>query len=129
MSAGHERPIVALAVTSLLVVALVTTAGAASRAPRTPTRVPRIVKGIGHGHWLPTITRVFPGRIIAWKAISNSHTVTAYGGNWLFNRALPFGATVLRRFTRPGIYRFRCRIHSSLVNGRCVGMCGRIVVL
>lgn len=128
MSIRHARLLIALAVTSLLLGALVTTAGAASRAHRTPTRVTKTVKGIGSGHWSPTITRVSSGGTIVWKAISNSHTVTAYGGNWQFNHSLPFGATVSDRFARAGTYLFRCRIHSSLVNGHCEGMCGKIVV-
>jgi plastocyanin len=112
----------------LLVGALVTTAGAASRAPRTPARVTKIVKGIGAGHWSPKTTRIAPGGTIQWKAMSNSHTVTAYGGNWHFNHSLPLGSTVSHRFTQAGTYLFRCRIHSSLVNGHCEGMCGKIEV-
>jgi hypothetical protein len=52
----------------------------------------------------------------------------AYGGHWIFNRILPNGSSVTRRFLRRGTFLFRCTIHSRIVNGVCQGMCGRIVV-
>lgn len=128
MSVRHVRPLVALAIASLLVGALAITAGATSRAHRTPNRVTKIVKGIGTGHWSPKSTSISSGGTIQWKAMSHSHTVTAYGGNWKFNHALPFGSSVSHRFAQAGTFLFRCRIHSSLVNGRCEGMCGKVVV-
>ena len=127
-SVRHVRTFVAVALSSLLVCALATAAGAATRADRTPARSTKTVDAIGAGHWSPATTRISSGGTISWKAISNSHTVTAYGGHWRFNTRLPFGTSVSHRFTQAGTYLFRCRIHSSLVNDRCVGMCGTIVV-
>jgi len=128
MVVRRSRFLIALAVTAVLVGSLMTAAGASSRVHHAPARVTKTVKGIGAGHWSPTVTRVSSGGTIVWKAISNSHTVTAYGGNWRFNHSLPFGANVTHRFAQPGTYLFRCRFHSSLVNGHCEGMCGKVVV-
>jgi predicted lipoprotein with Yx(FWY)xxD motif len=73
------------------------------------------------------VVRIASGSTVRWKAVSGSHTVTAYGGHWAFNRSLPDGSSVQRRFTTPGTFRFRCTIHSQLANGKCQGMCGKVV--
>ena len=79
--------------------------------------------------WNPVRTRVDPGSQVTWRNPSMlSHTVTAFGGNWSINRTLMPGQFVRRTFRVAGVFRFRCVFHSSLVNGVCSGMCGRIVV-
>jgi plastocyanin len=57
-----------------------------------------------------------------------SHTVTAYGGNWDYNKTLSSGETVTKRFRRTGLFKFRCRFHSTLENGVCKNMCGKVRV-
>jgi plastocyanin len=127
MSVRSIRSTLALTAASLLVVALVATAVAAPQARHTPTRATKTVKGIST-HWSPTIVRISVGDTIKWKAISNTHTVTSYGTNWHFNHSLPQGATMSHRFSHAGTFRFRCMIHSTLTNGVCSGMCGKVVV-
>jgi predicted lipoprotein with Yx(FWY)xxD motif len=90
-------------------------------------RSTKVVRGVGTS-WVPKVIRIARGTTIRWKAVSNNYTVTAYGGHWVFNRSLPQGSSVQRRFTTRGVFLFRCRIHSQLVNGECKGMCGKIVV-
>ena len=41
---------------------------------------------------------------------------------------LQTGQTTSRKFTTKGVYKFRCRFHSSVSGGVCSGMCGRIRV-
>ena len=126
MSVRRIHPLVVLLTAALLMATVVTTAQA-SPAGRPPTRETKTVKGIV-SHWSPTTVRISTGDTIRWKAVSGSHTVTAYGGNWTFDHSLSQGSTQHRRFTHAGTYRFRCTFHSSLVNGVCSGMCGKVVV-
>ena len=78
--------------------------------------------------WTPTTIRISKNDTIKWKAVTGSHTVTAYGGNWQFNHSLNVGSPVVRRFTQGGTFKFRCTFHSSLVGTSCTGMCGKAVV-
>ena len=91
-----------------------------------------IIRGVGSyyssPHWSPSIARIAHGTRIEWLAVTNDHHIVAYGGNWRFNHELPNGASVDRRFATSGTFLFRCRIHSSMVNGVCQGMCGKIIV-
>lgn len=128
MSVRSIRSTLALSAASLLVVALVATAVAAPQARPTPTRATKTVKAIS-AHWSPATVRISAGDTIKWKAISNApHTVTAYGGNWTFNKLLGQGAVRHHRFARAGTFLFRCRFHSTMSNGHCSGMCGKVVV-
>ncbi len=127
MSVRSIRSTLALAAASLLVVALVAVAGAAPRSHLTPARATKTVKGIGTS-WSPTTVRISAGDTIKWKAVSGTHTVTSYRTNWHFNLSLAQGATVSHRFSHAGTFRFRCMIHSTLTNGVCSGMCGKVVV-
>jgi plastocyanin len=128
MPTRFVRSAVAAAAAAILIVALATSAVAEPQASRGPVRATKTVRAIGTA-WTPTTVRISTGDAIRWRAISNApHTVTAYGGNWRFNKDLPAGAVERHVFRQTGTYRFRCRIHSSLVNGRCSGMCGKVVV-
>lgn len=78
--------------------------------------------------WSPATVRVDRGAVVRWRGVSGSHHLRAYGGNWSFDRSLPAGTTVRRRFNAAGRFRYYCTIHASVSNGRCTGMCGRVVV-
>lgn len=128
MSIRAIRSTLAITAASLLVVALVATAVAAPQARFTPTRATKTVKAIVE-HWSPATVSISAGDTIEWRAISNApHTVTAYGGNWTFNQRLGHGGVQDHRFTQAGTFLFRCRFHSTMSNGRCSGMCGKVVV-
>jgi len=122
-----HRSVLAIVVAAVLVTLTISVA-AAQPSPRTPSRSTKIVKGIGAGHWSPTTVTISTGDTIKWMAVSNVHTVTAYGGNWHLNKNLSVGSPVTFRFTHQGTYLFRCSFHSSLVGGVCSGMCGKVVV-
>lgn len=110
-----------------LILTAVATTGAAARDRHAPTRATKTVKGI-ITHWSPTTVRISRGDTIKWKAVSGTHTVTAYGSNWTFNHDLATGQVEDRTFRQAGTFRFRCMFHSTLTNGHCTGMCGKVVV-
>jgi plastocyanin len=68
------------------------------------------------------------GAKVTWKAVNSNHTVTAYGGNWSKDTTINQGQSTSKTFKRSGVYKFRCRFHSTLVNGVCSGMCGKVTV-
>jgi plastocyanin len=108
----------------ILAVFLVATAIATSAAAARATKTVR-ASGVS---WSPATARISRSDVIKWRGVSGTHTVTAYGGNWSFNKALSTGDVEDRTVRRAGTFRFRCTIHSSLANGDCSGMCGKVVV-
>jgi plastocyanin len=82
--------------------------------------------------WRPSSKHIPPGDKIVWKNTTNStHHVSAYGGNWSFQKTVPAGERVGKRFRNEGTYKYRCDIpgHSTLSpSGTCNGMCGEIHV-
>jgi plastocyanin len=124
---SKRRICTSVVLAAFLVVTVVAATGAIAKGRHAPTRVTKTVRGIV-SHWSPTIVRISTGDEIKWKAVSGTHTVTAYGGNWAFNHGLATGQVEDRTFRRAGTFRFRCTIHSTLTNGQCSGMCGKVVV-
>ena len=78
--------------------------------------------------WKPHAVNVATGTKVVWKAVTGSHTVTAYKGKWSKNTTIAQGTSTSFVFKSAGVYKFRCRFHSTLVNGVCTGMCGKVVV-
>lgn len=68
------------------------------------------------------------GARIMWKSVCSTHTVTSYSSNWSKDTILSLGETTSRTFKSRGVFKFRCWFHSTLSNGTCTGMCGRIKV-
>jgi len=106
-------------VVAVLVVGLT----AAASAPATAA----VVRG-GGTRWRPSVVDVDRRERVRWRAVSGTHTVRAYGGNWKFSKRIGPGQSVQRRFTRRGTYRFFCSIHGTVAGGSCTGMCGRVLV-
>lgn len=79
-------------------------------------------------HWSPNRVTIDQGSRVRWLAVSYDHVLIAYGGDWTLHQSLPQGDSVTRRFAHAGTYLFRCGIHSTLVNGHCEGMCGKVLV-
>ncbi len=65
--------------------------------------------------------RISTGDVIKWRGVSGTHTVSAYGANWSFNKDLSTGDVEDRTFRRAGKFKFRCMFHSTLTNGRLLG--------
>lgn len=78
--------------------------------------------------WHPQSLTISAGTRVVWKAVDTTHTVTAYRGSWSKNTTIAAGDTTGFRFRNSGTYRYRCTIHSSIVSGRCQGMCGKVTV-
>ena len=121
-----RRTRTSLILVTFFILTVVAATGAFAKG-RTPTRATKTVKGIVT-HWSPTTVRISTGDTIKWKAVSGTHTITSYGNNWHFNHDLAQGQVEDRHFTQAGTFKFRCMIHSTLTNGVCSGMCGKVVV-
>ena len=113
--------------TAFLIVTLVAAGSAMAGGRDTPARATKTVRAIVT-HWTPTTVRISTGDVIKWRGVSGTHTVTAYGTNWTFNKDLSTGDVEDRTFRRAGTFKFRCMFHSTLTNGHCSGMCGKVVV-
>ena len=116
-----------LILTAFLIVTMVAATGAVAEGHGTPTRLTKTVRAIV-SHWTPTTVRISKGDVIKWRGVSGTHTVSAYGSNWSFNKDLSTGDVVRRTFRHTGTFKFRCMFHSTLANGHCSGMCGKVVV-
>ncbi len=77
----------------------------------------------------PAALSVPVGSRVVWRIIDGTHTVTATSNNWNKSTGLlGAGSRTKFRFERRGTYRYRCTVHSTLSDGNCNGMCGRVVV-
>jgi plastocyanin len=104
-------------------VALASTLTAATAIPASGATV----RGSGT-RWRPASVDIDRGDRVRWRAVSATHTVRAYGGNWTFSERLSAGESASRRFRQRGTYRFFCSIHGDVIAGNCTGMCGRVRV-
>jgi plastocyanin len=86
------------------------------------------VKATGSRTWSPDYRHVLPGSKIVWRnPSSTTHTLTSYGAGWDKDVRLTPDTRTSKTF-RKGTYKYRCKIHSTLSNGDCNGMCGVIHV-
>ena len=86
------------------------------------------VKATGSDAWSPVSKTVAAGTKVVWKnPTDDDHNVTAYKGRWSKKSALGEGASTSFTFRRAGTYKYRCTLHSKLSDGKCQGMCGKIV--
>lgn len=125
---SRSRKLLTAATTLVLVMAFSSVADA-SGPSRTPvTTIRGVGSAYGSSRWTPNHATINHGGRVKWVASSYDHVLAAYGGNWTFRHALPQGSSVTRRFAHAGTFRFRCTVHSSVIDGRCQGMCGKVVV-
>lgn len=79
--------------------------------------------------WKPHEVSISRGTRVVWRnPTSTNHTVTSYGGNWSKSATITPGTSTSFTFRSAGTFKFRCTIHSTLSNGVCSGMCGKVVV-
>ena len=87
------------------------------------------VKATGSDTFNPASKTVGKGTKVVWKNPSgDKHNVTSYAGPWRKSSALGEGGSTSFTFKKAGTYKYRCTLHSSLKDGKCEGMCGKIVV-
>jgi plastocyanin len=125
---GSRVGIVVASIAALLMVTAFAGAVDASPSRGDVTTILAVASTYSSPHWTPNRVKIDPGTRVEWSAVNDDHVLEAYGDNWTFNRSLPEGASVTKRFRHRGIFLFRCTIHSTLVNGVCQGMCGKVVV-
>lgn len=83
----------------------------------------------GSFHWKPSSRTISKGDKVVWKnPTSARHTVTSYGGGWKKDTKLATNGSTSFKFRKSGTYLFRCKLHSTLSNGQCSGMCGSVKV-
>lgn len=118
------RPRLAVSV-ALLLVALVLLGSVASAA----TYRVRGVSVDSSFRWRPRTLSVPTGSRVVWRAVDGTHNVTSTSNNWSKSSgSLSPGETTAFTFDDTGTYRYRCTFHSTLSNGTCSGMCGKVVV-
>ena len=79
--------------------------------------------------WRPARLSVPVGSKVVWKFVEGNHNVRATSSNWSkATDTLPEGSKTGFTFNRSGTYRYRCTLHSLVVDGVCNGMCGRGIV-
>ena len=96
-----------------------------------PAEAAVVIKGVSTTagfKWKPHAVSVAKGTKVVWKAVTGTHTVTAWKGRWSKSTTIVQGTSTSFVFRRIGVYRFRCLFHSTLVSGVCRGMCGRVTV-
>ena len=125
---GSRARIVVASLAAVLMVTALTGVVNASPGRGTVTTISAVASTYSSPHWTPARVKIDPGTRVEWLALNYDHVLVAYGDNWTFSHSLPEGASVTKRFRRRGIFLFRCTIHSTLVNGVCQGMCGKVVV-
>ena len=121
MRSSIARLIVLLALVGGVLVGLPTSAGGASVT----------IRATATFKWNPDFKHVVKGTKVIWRnPTSITHRVDAYGANWNKFTAISPGGSTSRIFRKSGVYKYRCSIqgHSTLQNGVCNGMCGKIHV-
>lgn len=92
----------------------------------------RAVGEPGTFRWMPAERHASKGDRVVWRNPTDAtHIVRAYSNNWDKNATVESGQTTSKRFRRKGVYLYRCTRpgHSTLANGECTGMCGKIHVM
>jgi plastocyanin len=88
------------------------------------------VKATSRDTWKKTHTYIGKGDSVRWKnPDSETHDLNAYGGGWKMSAELAPGDNAKKQFRKKGTFRYRCVIHSGIVDGACQGMCGFVHVL
>ena len=85
------------------------------------------VRGSG-SDWRPARVTINAGETVRWRAVGNTHTVTAYGGGWSKDTRITAGESTRKTFNETGVFRYYCTIHADVSGGTCSGMCGRVTV-
>jgi plastocyanin len=87
------------------------------------------IRATSNRTWNPDFKGVKKGTKVIFKNPTNlTHNVTAYKGDWSKNTDISPGSKTSKVFRKNGAFYYRCRFHSTLVDGDCDGMCGHIHV-
>ncbi len=91
------------------------------------------IKAIKEGDkylWNKDFVSISKGDRVVWKnPTSVKHTVTFYRGPGPDkNTTIKEGERTSKKFRKRGAYYYRCKLHSTLNDGDCNGMCGHVHV-
>lgn len=97
----------------------------------------RAVGSPGSFAWEPTGRTIVKGDKIVWRNDTDyQHTVTAWKGRWSKDSRIEPGQRTSKVFKKTGVFRFRCTVgagtnfaHSTVQDGKCSGMCGKVKVV
>ena len=90
--------------------------------------------------WEPADITINVGDSIKWENPTNTeHTMLPWArhgesipAGWNAEQRVPAGDAVRSRFDEPGLFMYRCELHSDIIylndTGNCYGMCGTINV-
>ena len=126
MTGSRARIVVAWVAAVLMVAALSGVVGA-SPVRGTVTTIQAVGSTYSAPHWTPARVKIDPGTKVEWT-VNYDHVLVAYGDNRTYDRPLAEGASVTKRFRHRGVFLFRCTVHSTIVDGHCQGMCGKVIV-
>jgi len=79
--------------------------------------------------WRPKTLEVPTDSRVVWKMVDGRHNVTSMGSNWSKSSGdISQGGSTSFTFDDGGRYRYRCTLHSTVNDGKCSGMCGKVLV-
>jgi plastocyanin len=96
--------------------------------PATTAQASVRVRATGSNTFRPKRLEIATGTKVVWKAVSGTHSVTAYSPNWRKNVQISTGDTTSFTFDQAGRYKYYCTFHGRVVDGVCSGMCGKVIV-
>jgi plastocyanin len=110
-------------------------AAALGLAPQAAVAAPMLIKAKpasnGGWKWAPDVEHLVTPKRVKWKnPTEEPHSVKFYKGPLEGERFLvPEGESRIRKIKKAGTYKYRCDIldHSTMNDGKCSGMCGKIV--
>jgi plastocyanin len=124
--AHRTRLVVAVAIVAALVTALLATGVVGA-----PFRV-SVSSSKGALSYSPRTAHVNKGRKVKWTNEGTvSHTVTFHKKPKkarIGSFTLAAGESKKRKIRKAGVYKYRCTVpgHSTLKDGKCTGMCGKV---
>lgn len=78
--------------------------------------------------WNKDFVSISKGDKVVWKNPTNvNHTVTFYEGASK-DTTISEGERTSKKFRKRGAFYYRCKLHSTLSDGECNGMCGHVHV-
>ncbi len=79
--------------------------------------------------WSKAEVEIAKGDKVVWKNPTFvSHSVSFYKGGITMHKRIDPGEKTSKVFKNAGSFYYRCKLHSSVTDGTCTGMCGRVRV-
>ena len=96
--------------------------------PSAATGATYVVRASGND-WKPKLRKIVKRDVVKWRnPTKKRHDVRSIGSKWSYSVVLDPGESARKRFKKAGRFPYRCTLHSGIVDGKCQGMCGVVVV-